>query len=222
MRRHDLAFLRPGCPLTFQCGVCDSALEARIADWIVAGYPLVIARQGRNADKVLLGLTLPSGEGKRRVGCLVDPADILRIDPPLSIGAVFDALPKDLTPSLGQLARSLGAINVEPGLFGSLSWEILTGETYRNVASDVDVICNVRSTGQIAQTLKALRKAADALPCSLDGEVRFPDGCAVAWKELAAAWGHADAQVLVKSEHDVFLAQVSELVKSCEGECLHA
>lgn len=214
MRRHDLAYLRPGCNLAFQCGALDPALEGRITAWIAAGYPMVLARQIRDSTQILLGLTLPAKEGKRRIGCLVSPSDILRVTTALSIEFVLEAIPSSLNVPLGELARTLKECEIELGLFGSLAWEIITGEEYRNENSDVDVVCDVCSQEQLIKALAALQKASEVLPCGLDGEIRFPDGNAVSWKELANAWPNSDMKVLVKGPHDVFLETISTLVSA--------
>jgi len=216
MRRHDLAYLRPGCHLTFQCGAIDPVLKGRIAAWISAGHPLVVARQVSDSHQTLLGLTLPAIEGKRRVGCLVDAVDVDRITPPLAISAILDSIPHGLDIPLMALARTIKACDAELGLFGSLAWEILTGKQYRNEHSDVDVICDIHSLKQVPQVLEALKKAAAALPCGLDGEIRFPNGHAVSWKELANIWPSDEAQILVKAPYAVFLSTISTLIGSID------
>ena len=75
MRRHDLAYVRPGAAVRFHCGIADEELSARVMGWIVRGRPLVVARQVAGSDALLLGLTLPAtSEGRRRVGCFVKRA----------------------------------------------------------------------------------------------------------------------------------------------------
>lgn len=222
MRRHDLAWLRPGAAVGFLCGIADAALSARVAEWIAAGRPLVVARQPAGAAGVLLGLTLPASEGRRRVGCLADPRDLLRTAPPLAIGACLARLPDSVAAPLARLERRLLAGGLRVGVYGSLAWEAASGETYRHAGSDVDLICDAASRDQFALAIAALSEAAAGLPCGLDGEIRFPDGCAVAWKELAAAGGDAAAQVLVKGAAEVALLPVGSLLVQFDEEHCHA
>ncbi len=222
MQRHDLAWLKPGAAVRFLCGIADAALAARVADWTAAGRPLVVARQPAGADGVLLGLTLPASEGRRRLGCLVDRRDILRTAPPLAIGACLRHLPDAVAVPLARLETRLFAGGVRVGVYGSLAWEAASGETYRHAGSDVDLICDVDSSDRYALAIAALTDAAAGLPCGLDGEIRFPDGCAVAWKELAAAGGNTAARVLVKGAAEVALLPVGDLLAQFDEECCHA
>lgn len=225
MRRHDLAMVRAGASVRFLCGALDEALSARVAAWIAAGRPLVVARQLVGGSEALLGLTLPAAEGRRRVGCLVERADLLQVRRPLAIVECLHRLADDvaapLAAPLAALAERLAAAGVSVGVYGSLAWEALSGEAYRHEESDVDLICDVASITQTGACLRLLADGVAALPCGLDGEVRFPDGCAVAWRELAAAWGKADARVLVKGGVDIGLLPLSVVLEQFEEDALH-
>lgn len=221
MRRHDLATVRAGAPVRFLCEVLDEALSARVAAWIAAGRSLVVARQLTGGSEALLGLTLPAAEGRRRVGCLVEQADLLQIRRPLSIAECLHRLADDVAAPLAALADRLAAAGVSVGVYGSLAWEALSGEAYRHPESDVDLICDVASVAQAEACLRLLADGAAALPCGLDGEIRFPDGCAMAWRELAAVWGRADAKVLVKGGVDVGLLPLSVVLEQFEEDALH-
>ncbi|MBS0347327.1 MAG: malonate decarboxylase holo-[acyl-carrier-protein] synthase [Proteobacteria bacterium] len=221
MRRHDLATVRAGAPVRFLCGALDDALSARVAAWIAAGRSLVVARQLTGGSEALLGLTLPAAEGRRRVGCLVEQTDLLQIRRPLSIAECLHRLADDVAAPLATLAERLAAAGVSVGVYGSLAWEALSGEAYRHPESDVDLICDVASAAQAEACLRLLADGAAALPCGLDGEIRFPDGCAVAWRELAAAWSRADAKVLVKGGVDVGLLPLSVVLEQFEEDALH-
>lgn len=221
MRRHDLAWVRPGAAVRFLCGALDEALSAQVAAWIAVGRPLVVARQLAGGSEALLGLTLPAAEGRRRVGCLVERADLLQVRRPLAIAKCLHRLADDVAAPLAALAERLAAAGVSAGVYGSLAWEALSGEGYRHPESDVDLICDVASIAQAEACLRLLADGAAALPCGLDGEIRFPDGCAVAWRELASAWGKANARVLVKGGVDVGLLPLSVVLEQFEEDALH-
>lgn len=218
MRRHDLAYVRPGARVRFHCGITDDSLSARVMDWIVRGRPLVVARQPAGGDALLLGLTLPASEGRQRIGCLVPPADVLRVCQPLGIGDCLARLRDEVAAPLAVLEGRLRENGIRVGVYGSLAWETLSGQTYRHAGSDVDLICDIDSAEQMAECLAALAEVAGRLPCGLDGEIRFPDGCAVAWRELAAALGKPGAQVLVKGEADVGLLPLAVLMDQFDEE----
>lgn len=221
MRRHDLAYVSAEARPRFHCGAVDEALSSRVSAWIGAGRPLVVARQPAGCGDVLLGLTLPPGEGRQRIGCLVRREDVAQLRGPLGIGECVPRLTDEVALPLAALDRRLAAAGVRGGVYGSVAWEVLSGQAYRHAASDVDLICDVASVAQAAACLRMLADAAAELPCGLDGEVRFPDGAAVAWRELAAAWGRPDARVLVKGEVDVGLLPLSVMLKRFEEDGLH-
>jgi hypothetical protein len=125
-------------------------------------------------------------------------------------------------PTFVWAADRLAAAGVRVGVYGSLAWEALSAEIYRHLESDVDLICDVSSFAQADASVRLLAAAAARLPCRLDGEVRFPNGCAVAWRELAVAWGNADARVLVKGNAEVGLLSLSGMLEQLEEGALHA
>ena len=222
MRRHDLAQVRDGAALRFRCGTLDAALSARVAAWIAAGRPMVVARQPADGANVLLGLTLPAAEGRRRIGCLVDHADLMHVRAPPTVFECLHRLADDVAAPLATLASRLADAGVRVGVYGSLAWEALSGEIYRHLESDVDLICDVSSCAEAEISIRLLAAAAARLPCRLDGEVRFPNGWAVAWRELAVAWGNADARLLVKGNADVGLSTLSAMLEQFERDALHA
>lgn len=222
MRRHDLAYLRPGTRFRFHCGVSDPALAQRVSDWIERGRPLVVARQVGHAEEILLGLTLPASEGRRRIGCLVARQDVLQVTGPLAVTRCLHRLQPDVAAPLAALATRLLAGGVRIGVYGSLAWEVLSTEIYRHAASDVDVICDVSSPEQTELALAALCETASRLACGLDGEIRFPDGRAVAWKELGGVWPGRNSQVLVKGPDEVALLPLTGLLAQFEEMPAHA
>lgn len=212
MQRHDRVYLRPGAVFQFQCNQADPQLAARVMAWVALGRPLVAARQPADGGGLLLGLTLPAAEGRRRLGCRVAAADVLRVEAPLAITACLPRLDEARAVPLARLAAVLQAAGVRAGVYGSLAWECLSGEAYRHELSDVDLICDLTTLEALPPCLAALSEAEAALPCGLDGEIRFPDGAAVAWKELRAALAGSTAQVLVKGEAEVDLLDVEALL----------
>ena len=114
------------------------------------------------------------------------------------------------------------ACSVRIGVFGSLAWEVLSGEDYRHAESDIDLIIDVDTMAQLDAMLLALQLAASQLPCRLDGEIRLPDGSAVAWREFAANRDKPTAGVLVKGPREVALLPMQSLLASLDEACSHA
>jgi phosphoribosyl-dephospho-CoA transferase len=220
VRRHDRVYLRPDATFRFACAVTDAALSASVQAWIAAGRPLVAARQPAQASDVLLGLTLPLAQQRQRVGCLVEPAAIAQVQAPLAIGACLQRLPAACAAPLQALEQGIRACGAGIGVYGSLAWEALSGKAYRHADSDIDLICDVRNEHQYRACLDWLAQAAQALPCRLDGEMRFPDGNAVAWRELLNA-PDASRELLVKGELTVGLLPLGALLDSFAAEECH-
>jgi phosphoribosyl-dephospho-CoA transferase len=123
---------------------------------------------------------------------------------------------------LGELESRINGSKARIGIFGSLAWEALSGETYRHAASDIDIICDVATPAQFEVALAALQQAAAELPCALDGEIRFPDGNAVAWREILANLERPNATVLAKGNEEVRLLPLRALMASLSPERRYA
>lgn len=216
MRRHQLAYLRSGSRFGFQCGAAAAEQVAAVADWIASGRPLVVARQvpkpAPDPATITLALTLPTRQGRQRMAGVFQRADVVEVRPALSISECLARLAEDWQPTLATLEASVLDSGAQLGVFGSLAWEALSGEAYRHAESDIDLVCDIHDWPQLETCLAALSKAAGKLPCRLDGELRFPDGDAVSWREFAAQRTRPQAQVLVKGSREVGLKTVAALL----------
>jgi phosphoribosyl-dephospho-CoA transferase len=222
MRRHDLVYLRPDADFATACAASGDPNWLAARDWIAAGRPLVAARQPAGSERLLLGLSLPLARQRKRLSITVDRSAIAEIRPPLALGTCLSRLPVEHAEILRRLAAGATCCGAHLGVFGSLAWETLSGENYRHVESDIDLICDVATLAQCDTLLALLQRAASALPCRLDGEMRFPDGQAVAWQEVATQRRQPAALVLVKGEQDVALRPLQDLLATLEEECCHA
>lgn len=210
MRRHDLVWLCPGASFITPCAEPGSPAWSALADWLAAGRPLVAARQTAAAGQVLLGLGLPLAQGRQRLSVLVEAAQIAEVRSPLGVRACLPGLPSRQGAALLQLAWAIEACGARLGVYGSLAWETVSGEAYRHADSDIDLICDVADLTQYRMALAALRQAASDFPGRLDGELRLPDGRAVAWQELLAVGEAPGKTVLVKGEQDVALLPLAD------------
>src|SRR6185369_13349406 len=93
-------------------------------------------------------------------------------------------------------------------VFGSLALQALTGQAYLRESSDIDLLFRPRSTSELDAGTLLLASFLGELP--LDGEIVFPSGQAVAWKEWFTARAHTE-RVLIKSQASVKLAPRAEL-----------
>jgi phosphoribosyl-dephospho-CoA transferase len=88
-----------------------------------------------------------------------------------------------------------------PLVYGSLAWQSATGVTYLADDSDIDLLLRPVSAAQARAALDILSKAAQAGTLRLDGEMEFPDGRAISWKELTTDAAH----MLVKTRTGISL-----------------
>lgn len=222
MRRHDLVYLRHGSPFNFLCDAVNPELAAAVSDWIERQRPLVVSRQTRQPPSLTLALTLPARLDRQRLAATFQRQDVIAVHPALTVSACLAALPLACRHPLAMLEECILASGARLGVFGSLAWETLSGEAYRHAASDIDLICDIDSPAQLHSCLAALQQAASQFPCRLDGELRFPSGDAVAWRELAGQLALPEGQVLVKGERNVGLRSVATLLATLHEEAAYA
>ncbi|MEC5160492.1 MULTISPECIES: malonate decarboxylase holo-[acyl-carrier-protein] synthase [unclassified Janthinobacterium] len=210
--RHSLVWLSaPGWQAARAAAVAAGHAEA-LERWRDADWPLVARRHDPDADvdQVCLGLPSPPdpASGARRRFALRVPADyVARSAPPLPLKAALASLPQ---PWGGALARLRDAsVGLELRVYGSAAMQALTGLAYLRPGSDIDLLLYPATAQQLRAGL-ALLERFDAAP-ALDGEIVFPNGAAVAWREWRAAEaGHA--RVLVKAADAVRLSSTNALL----------
>lgn len=221
MRRHDLVYLRSEASFTTPCAEPGSPFWLAARHWIARGRPLVAARQPAAGGALCLGLALPLHQARKRLSILVEAGQIADVRPPLSVERCVSRLAPATGERLLALAATIRSSGAALGVYGSLAWEALSGETYRHAESDIDLICDVATPDQYALALTAFAQAAAHLSCRLDGELRFPNGDAVAWSELAGR-PTRDKAVLVKGEQEVALKPLATLLAGLAPAALAA
>lgn len=203
--RHDLVWLTPRG--------WDAALaralpgqQAALEQWQRQGWPVVVRRDetGAAPGAVSLGLALPpDADGvKRRIALHALASDVAESAPALPLLDAAAAAPAHWRPALDMLAQALPL-----RAFGSLALQAITGQSYLTAKSDIDLLFHPTSRSMLDSGLAKM----SACPLPLDGEIVFPSGEAVAWKE----WTGAE-RVLVKSVASVRLAPVAELLATME------
>jgi phosphoribosyl-dephospho-CoA transferase len=214
-RRHDLIWLTPDGWDTTLRGLAGAQHELA-RDWRTRGLPAVVRRTEPGTPPTLLCLGIPappdilSGQ-KVRLGFSVERRHVARALPAL---ALDDAeAPVAWQPGLASLCIALRAAGIDCRVFGSLAMQTLTGDSYLGAGSDVDLLLRPLDDAQLDAGLALVARHARSLP--LDGEIEFPFGHAVSWKE----WLGVDAQpryghdrVLAKHLDSVALMRRDELL----------
>jgi phosphoribosyl-dephospho-CoA transferase len=208
--RHDLAWLTPAG--------WDAALaaapHAALHRWRGHDWPAVVRRHevGIADDMICLGLPLPESYGVRQRIALVSRVDhVARRQAPLPLADVLGAAPPAWLAGLVALQRATSSFDLR--VYGSLAMACLTGQAYLRPESDIDLLLRPATAGELGAGVALMAEHAALLP--LDGEIVFPSGEAVAWKEwLAACRSHA--RVLAKSRDAVRLVEPAHLLATLE------
>jgi phosphoribosyl-dephospho-CoA transferase len=210
--RHDLAWLTAG-GWDAAWAAALPGQHAAIEQWRHADWPTVVRRAdaGLAADQVSLGIPLPPAlDGtKGRIALNVSANNVGRRARPIALADAARSAPGHWRAALDALA---GCMPLHA--YGSLAMQALTGQRYLTPASDIDLLFFPASRDALRAGLAVLEQHAAGLP--LDGEIMFPSGAAVAWKEWINAGRH-QARVLVKDAGAVRLAPMAELLATLEG-----
>jgi phosphoribosyl-dephospho-CoA transferase len=206
--RHDLVWLSDAGWEAARRGAETAHAEAMLR-WQAQGWPCVARRQEPGVDdsQVCLGLALPPDPAtgiKQRIALQASLHAVTRASRPLLLRDAFDAAPPAWRRALASLSTQLPL-----HVYGSLALQSITGAAYLGPRSDIDLLLYPTRTDALQAALALLEAAAHELP--LDGELVFPGGAAVAWKEWIAAQRDG-ARVLVKERGGVRLASCSALL----------
>jgi len=185
---------------------CDWDPEARacLTHWATRRLPLVVTRQ-QSPERVALGLAAPRRWGRRRIALAVPRAQI----------AWFDEFPEaSVLPRLRPLHAALRARGITARVYGSHGWRLITGlPDHVHEGSDLDLWLAVADEAQADEAV-ALLAAAPAQGPRLDGELAFPDGSAVAWREWHAWRAGRTRQLLVKTLDGCHLREARDALET--------
>ena len=209
VHRNQLVWLSDAAWQQVLARAWDGQAQDLLTHWHLQQLPLVVCRQRvpHSAHTHSLGLPAPLQWERRKLALEVADADIERVgDFPL-------LKPELLGPhgagSLQNFLQHLAVLDVPARVYGSYGWQLLTGLPCVRNSSDLDLIIpvpDVDVAGQVVWLLRGLH-----LACRVDGELLFPDGHAVAWREYAQLIGGKVEQVLVKHRSGVQLAGMAYL-----------
>ncbi len=215
LRRHQLAYPRPSAWQAVLEQAWDYEAHKCLRHWAAQGLPLVVTRQPVAVDHLLdglsvepaepcitLGLSAPPVWGRRLVTLRLPMGDIGWFGEFPLLERVIPELPFAARSSLQALSQALAVGGVRAQAFGSVGWQHLSGLRYRHAASDLDLWVGVESPTVADHVAAALQQHAPP-GMKLDGELVFPDGGAVAWREWAAWRAGRSKALLVKRLHGV-------------------
>jgi phosphoribosyl-dephospho-CoA transferase len=213
-RRHDLLHVAPDVwapVLALYPALSDLPL---IREWADRGWPVIVRRraEAENPQLVPIGVPLPPAAGKQRVALLLPPDGVLQHASPPSLHAAARAADPDWRSTIDALVDLGARSGVEPATFGSLLWQHLTGLAYLSPRSDLDVLWSIPADFDVHSLVCRIGEVQRDATLRIDGEIIFPDGTAVNWRELWNAYQAAEgATVLAKTMEGVRLLDIASL-----------
>lgn len=209
-KRHDLLWLtRAG----WQAALDQHPEHQPVFEyWRSEEWPVVVRRHDAAADparEACIGLSLPPDANgrKQRIGWRVALDHVERNSAPLTLKAARPGLAPQWRAGYTRLQEL--AVGLDLRVYGSLAWQALTSLPSLTPTSDIDILFRPVSRNQLQAGLALLSGAEHGLP--LDGEIMFPNGDAVSWKEWLSAES-ARARVLVKTIGHVRMADPADLL----------
>jgi phosphoribosyl-dephospho-CoA transferase len=191
-----------------------------LARWAKNDWPAIIRRTGPGtaSDTICFGVALPPNarDGRKiRIPLSACIDDIRRQDEPLGIDEIGSALPAAWASKFMRMSQAAADSQLVFRAFGSVALQAATGLPYVTAKSDIDLLFYPSTHAQLQEGLALVDEYAGLLP--LDGEIVFPSGRAVAWKEwVQAVENRAAPRVLTKSMQSVNLLDCADLCAELE------
>lgn len=218
--RHDLAWLTEEGWEAVRLHALPAHFRA-INQWCEAGWPATVRRQDADTfpDQICLGITSPrslADEPRVRINLRCLKRHVERTSRPLDLHAVDEAVSGQWKAGWQAFKAVVAVEQLNIRVYGSLAMQVLTGQAYLTEQSDIDLLFIPSSLTQLKAGTDMLARHQESLP--LDGEVLFPSGRAVAWKEWRQAslpGGHG--RVLAKGLNAISLRTTGELLAELQG-----
>jgi len=195
----------------------DDVARACLDHWAAQRLPLVVTRQAADPSEGLLALGLPAPLQwqRRRLALRLPLSSVLDVDDFPTADSIVDLLPAPMHRAWLGVVGTLVDLGAAPRVHGSFGWQRLTGLHYLHAGSDIDLCLSASGAATADAIVAVLQRAPFATP-RLDGELVFPDGSAVAWREWLQWRARRVDRILVKRLHGVAM----EAEDAWLGECL--
>jgi len=217
LQRNTLVWLTPQAWTAVHAQDWEAPLQDLLRYWQRCQFPWVVAHQrpGVRSGEVCLGLPAPQHWGRRRLGTQIALDGIARQGQFPLLDEVAGSQRWGIT-AASWMSQGSG-LGMVVRVYGSYGWQYMTGMPYVRAGSDLDLSVHVSDFSgamraldwlqQVAQAPDAGHAASHPLPLRVDGEIVFPHGQAVAWRELQAMRQGGVRQVLVKDRFQLRLLE---------------
>lgn len=152
--------------------------------WQREEWPAVVLRRDAEAgdDEVCIGFYFSQADGRQsRLFARTRVENIIEHQSSLALNTVIPVAPADWQPALRELNLEATAAGVRLRVYGALALQFLTGLNYLDTNARIDVLFRPQDYEHLVAGLTLLQRYRERMP--LDGEVIFPRGQAVSWKE---------------------------------------
>lgn len=199
LRRHQLVRLNDAGWAAVRHRAWDQVAQTCLAHWSAHGLPLVVTQQpaGLAGGQLALGLPAPQVWQRRRFALQAALRDVLYFDEFPAASEITGLLPPAMRGAWASLGDALAAAGASARVHGSHGWQRLTGLGHLHADSDLDLHLSVGDVAAADAAVAALQASTLTAP-RLDGELVFPDGSAVAWREWTPWRERRVDRVLVK------------------------
>lgn len=193
----------------------DAEAQEILAHWRINRLPFVVCRQRTETatNRVCVGLPAPQQWSKRRLALTLSFDHITACAAFPTLMQVAQA--NHWGPAALGLSEALYNFGAQAHVYGSHGWQWLTGLRYLHAESDLDLSLGVTSFEMALKVTQLL--ASSQLHARIDGEIVFPQGPAVAWRELQQLLQGQASQVLVKDRHSIRLATLTDVRRLGDG-----
>lgn len=214
LRRHDLVWLSAqGWEGMLQEASEHEALGC-LKHWFDQRLPLVVGRQIPGGSDLSLGLAAPVCWDKRKLPLHAPRDCVLYQDGFPKALDVRMLLPVRRRASWIALCDRLAGLSANPRVHGSYGWQRITRLEYVTRQSDIDLHLSVAGAAVADRVARCLDEFRWDGP-RIDGELLFPNGSAVAWREWLR-WRRGETrEVLVKSLYGVALQDDVGWLRKC-------
>lgn len=193
---------------------------AEIKQWVDNNWPAIVRREesGMAQDKICLGIALPPPlhQGRKiRIPFSACTSEVVRHEAPLDMAGAISAMPSAWLAPFAALSQAAGSRQLKFHIYGAVAMQAETRLPYIGASSDIDLLFYPKTRKQLQEGLSLLQEYVRLLP--LDGEIIFPCGRAVAWKEWAfTAENPESMRVITKSMHGVNLTLATHLLSGLD------
>lgn len=216
LARNQLVWLEALAWAQIENRAWDEQAQQILAHWRSNRLPLVVCRQHAQTppNHVCVGLPAPWQWSRRRLALTVSRKLIANRGAFPSLLQVAQA--NHWGPAAHDLSDALAVQGAQVYVYGSYAWQLLTGLAYVHADSDIDLSLHVSSLAaafEVAQQLETVQ-----LPQRIDGEIVFPAGQAILWRELQRLRSRQTSKAMVKDRHGIWLAALNEVLTYGHGE----